>query len=181
MRSRSHGPVLAALVAFGVTLGASVLTARPAAAYERQWHVGGTFGYSALLGATRPHGFGGGLHVAYGINDTFNLVAELNTTAYPLGRLNVLQGAVGAHYIIDVLRWVPYFGLLAGAADFMSLDAGCVVCHKPKLTFEIPFGIDYQVTRAFTVGVAGRFNLYLVGDVKMQMGAFAKAEYVWGY
>ena len=38
------------------------------------------------------------------------------------------------------------------------------------------------VSRRFSVGVAGRFQLLLLGESPwMLLGAFARAEYVWGF
>ena len=50
-------------------VAAALLCGGRAAAYEKQWHVGADLGYAALFGGTTSHGFGGGLHLAYGVTD----------------------------------------------------------------------------------------------------------------
>ena len=55
-------------------------------------------------------------------------------------------------------------------------------CKQLRLNLEIPFGVDYQISRSFSVGAAGRFQLLLLGGSPwMTLGAFARAEYTWGY
>lgn len=175
-----------ALPALGLGL-AALCASGSAAAYEKQWHVGADFGYAALLGATTSHGFGGGLHLGYGITDYLNLIAEVNTTWHPYAQWTVLTGTVGAAYVVDVLQWVPYVGATIGPGGLLSSDKQCGLaieepCHAFRLAIDIPFGLDYQVSRSFTVGVAGRFQLLLLGHSPWEtLGAFARAEYVWGY
>ncbi len=166
---------------------AGLLSPGRAAAYEHQWHAGGSFGYDALFGDSTSHGFGGGFHLAYGVNDSINLIAEIDATAHPLARWTVVSGAIGAAYVLDVLQWVPWAGAEVGPAGLVSLDPKCgLAIAEPCATFRvnlaIPFGLDYQVSRSFSVGVAGRFQLLLLGSTPWEtIGAFARAEYVWGY
>jgi hypothetical protein len=182
---RSFGalPALPALA-----LGAAgLLSSGRALAYEHQWHFGGSFGYTALFGASTTNGFGGGLHLAYGVNDSINLIAEIDATAHPVAHWTVVSGAVGAAYVLDVLQWVPWAGAEVGPAGLVSIDPKCGLaiaepCSTFRLNLAIPFGLDYQVTRSFSIGVAGRFQLLLLGSTPWEtLGGFARAEYVWGY
>lgn len=169
-------------------VGAAVaLAGGRAEAFEHQWHLGGSLGYAALFGGGTSHGFGGGVHAAYGLNDSFNLMGDVNVTAHPYAQWVVMSGAVGAGYVLDVLQWVPYVGGLVGGAGVFSSDPRCGIsrsepCKQFRLDLEIPFGVDYQVSRSFSVGIAGRFQLLLLGEFPWTtLGAFARAEYTWGY
>src|SRR4051812_38559648 len=85
-----------------LTLGAALLLSPGrAAAFEHQWHAGASFGYASLFGADAPHGFGGGLHLAYGVNDTVNLLAEIDATAHPGAKYTVVSGGLGGAYVFD--------------------------------------------------------------------------------
>jgi len=118
MRSRRPLVALSAL-AFALC---AVWTSE-AHAYERQWHVGVGLDYALFLPSTdkllsgpRP-GLGPSLHLTYGLNDTFNLLAEIDGSYSPHAQTPVTIGgaSLGATYIFDVLRWVPYAGLAIGA------------------------------------------------------------------
>jgi hypothetical protein len=166
--------------------GAALLVASPAEAVEHQWHAGVDFGYMALFDPT-AHGYGGGLHLRYGLTDMFDLMGQVDVSAHPYRQWLITSGGVGAAYVVDVLQWVPYVGAVAGAAGVFSTDPACgissaVPCRSFRINLEIPFGLDYQVSRRFSVGVAGRFQLLLLGESPwMLLGAFARAEYVWGF
>jgi hypothetical protein len=167
-------------------LAAALLAAAPAAAYEHQWRAGVDFGYAALFDPT-SHGYGGGLHLRYGLTDTFDLMAQADVSAHPYRQWLIAGGGVGAAYVVDVLRWVPYVGVIAGGAGVFSTDPACGLsiaepCRSFRINLEIPFGLEYQVSRRFSVGVAGRFQLLLLGESPWTLlGAFARAEYVWGF
>lgn len=179
-RSRRIGAGSAAIVA----VFAGLLPSR-ADAFERQWHAGASLGYMAALNPLTPtlHGVGGGLHVAYGLNDTVNLLGELNFTGFPAGRALVTGGGVGASYIFDVLQWVPYIGGIVGAYDVIDASGECrKYCHSLRLNLEIPAGLDYTVSRSVAVGVAGRYQLLISGYSPVHLiGAFARVEILWGY
>jgi hypothetical protein len=196
-------PALAA--AFAAT---ALLAPSRSEAFEHQWHVGGSFGYAALMGAQQTrHGFGAGLHLTYGLTDALNLMAEVNVSGH-LGRVGeapvdakgkptgpvvpvpgvlLASGAVGVGYVFDVLQWVPYVGALAGAADVIDRSGLCgapsAPCHSARLNLEVPFGLDYSISRSFAVGVGGRYQLLIGGSNGLEHGltGLLRAEYVWGY
>jgi hypothetical protein len=182
-RLRRHLAVPAAL-ALGA---ASLIAPRRAEAYEHQWHLGASFGYAALFGIQTAHGFGGGIHAAYGVNDTINLIAEVDAFDHPYPQWTVVSGGVGAAYVFDVLQWVPWVGAEIGPAGLVSTDPNCGLatlepCSAFRLNLAIPFGLDYQVSRKFNVGLGGRFQVLLLGSSPWEtLGVFARAEYVWGY
>jgi hypothetical protein len=165
---------------------AALLAPARAAAAEAQWHVGGSVGYAALFNPSL-HGFGGGLHLARGLNDVFNFMAAADVTYHPSGKVLIPSAAVGATAAFDVFQVVPYVGLLVGAADQATLAPGCGVgsaprCHALRLDLEVPFGADYQVSRSFVIGLAGRLQVFLAnGSPSATLGPFVRAEYVWGF
>ncbi len=170
------------------SLVALLLTVAPRAhAFEKQFHVGASFGYEALFNASSPHGFGGGVHFAYGLSDYFNLIAEVDATAHPSPDLTIVTSGVGAAYVVDVLRWVPWIGLEVGPGALLSLDSKCgnattEPCSLFRFNAAIPFGLDYQISRSFAIGIQGRFQLLLLNGSPLEtLGAYARAEYVWGY
>ena len=165
----------------------ALLAPATARAGEHPWHLGGSLGYSSLFGGPSAQGFGGGVHAAYGLNDMFNLMGTVDVTAHPTGPWLIWSGAVGATYVVDVLEWVPYVGALAGGAALIAMDPKCGAsiaepCRAFRLDLEVPFGLDYQVSRRFSVGLAGRLRVLLLGDNPwMTLGVFARAEATWGY
>jgi hypothetical protein len=196
---RLAAPLLGALAAL------ALLAPARAEAYEKQWHVGASLGYVALMGdnPTR-HGLGGGLHLTYGLSDAFNLMIETEATGH-FGRAAVpaakksdtdiaeqngaafTRAGVGVGYVFDVLQWVPYVGFVAGAADIINLGPLCggdgqSPCHDLRLDLAVPFGLDYSINRSFSVGLGGRYQMLISGQPLVHaLGVFARAEYVWGY
>jgi hypothetical protein len=178
-------------------------------AFERQWHAGASFGYTALMGSHATlHGIGGGLHLTYGLTDALNLMAEGNVSNHftRLGDLPVdadgkptgaaatqlpptllASGAVGVGYVFDVLQWVPYVGGLVGVTDVVNLGPDCgktaaTPCGSLRLNLQVPFGLDYSISRSFAVGVGGRYQM-LIGGAGLEhvLTGLLRAEYVWGY
>lgn len=184
MRSRS---ALLSAAATAASLAALLAPGR-AEAFERQWHAGASFGYALLADSGSYPGFGGRLHGAYGITDAVNAVVEFDMATHPGGNYLVLGGSAGATYVIDILQWVPYVGLEAGAYDLMLAGTcggkGEPSCHSTKLGVAVPFGVDYTVTRSFALGLAGKYTLLFPGEEPPFGGYFtlyARAELIWGY
>lgn len=179
-------------------------------AFEHQWHAGGSLGYTALMSSHATlHGLGGGLHLTYGLTDALNLMAEVNVSSHfsrlddppvdakgkptgaagaPLPSALFASGAVGVGYVFDVLQWVPYVGGLVGIADLIDTGGACgatpeAPCHSPRLDLQVPFGLDYSISRSFAVGVGGRYQMLIGGPDGLTHGltGLLRAEYVWGY
>jgi hypothetical protein len=164
----------------------AALTPRRAAAFEHQWHAGLELGYAYLFGAESSQGFGGGLHLAYGVNDSINLLAQIDAAVHPSAKWTVVSGGFGATYALDVLQIVPWAGAEIGPAGLVSFDPKCGgaadPCSELRLNLAIPFGVDYQVSRSFNVGVGGRVQVLLIGGSPLwTLAVNARAEYVWGY
>lgn len=183
MRRRCSPALFAALLA----IAALALPSR-ASAYERQWHAGVGLGYG-LLGDGGGSGFGGGLHLTYGLNDAFNAMAEIDTTYHPGSKTLLASGSLGVGYVLDILQWVPYAGVMAGVYEQIDTasstcgDPGQPGCFATRLGFSVPVGLDYQLSRSVAVGVAGRYHFIFLGSngVTNALTAFARVEYIWGY
>jgi hypothetical protein len=175
-----------------------------AQAYEYQWHAGAGLGYAALwdtgFSPGMLHGFGGGLHLTYGLTDAFNLKVVADVAGHPgtagvpgsetdLPRPDVLVfgGAAGVGYVIDILQIIPEISVLAGGYDVLALGlcgaAGTPPCHSGRLSLTGQFSLDYQINPSFAVGVAGRGGVLLFGTPQPAgvLSVFARAEYIWGF
>lgn len=165
---------------------ALVTTAHAEADEPARWHAGASFGFAQLWGGPTSAGFGGGIHLTYALNDMFNLLSALDATAHPYGQWLIVSGGLGAAYVVDVGQWIPHIGAIAGPAALMSTDPLCGAaisepCRALRLNLEIPYGLDYRISRHLAVGLAGRFQLLLLGEQPwMTLGIYAKAEYTWG-
>ncbi|MFT3764882.1 MAG: hypothetical protein QM820_05095 [Minicystis sp.] len=177
-RLRPIAAVLASAAALGL--------AAPAEAHEHLWHFGGSLGFSSLSGGPTSAGFGLGAHAAFELSDMFNLMGAVNATVHPYGQWAIVSAGVGAGYVLDTFHWVPYVGALAGPAGIFSTDPLCGAaisepCRAFRLSLEIPFGLDYQITRRLAVGVAGRVQMILLGPLPWTtVGAYARVDYTWG-
>jgi hypothetical protein len=170
-------------------------TCTEALAIERQHH----FGLNPTLAmlkvgdkSTVSVGAGLGLHYTYGINDQFNFMAEMNgsivalnqeqdTSTTPRTRpAQVGHATAGIGYVIDVLRLVPYIGVLVGG---YSLTGGTL--DNPLLLpgVELALGLDYQLSRHWAIGLAGRQHLLLtkISTYPSYTTLMLRFEYMWGF
>lgn len=187
---RALAPALPLLPALSLALFAAcaVFAPRQAHAFERQWHVGADAGYAAFINpaGVTLHGFGGGLHLTYGISDTVNVILLADASVHPaitykakpVDGVFLAGGSAGFSYVFDVLQWVPYVGATAGLAYVDTPGAA-----GPRLAVQIPFGLDYQISRSFAVGAAGEYKLLFLDPAgpAQRFAGFVRAEYVWGY
>lgn len=90
------------------------------------------------------------------------------------------QGGVGFSYVIDILRWVPWVGVEAGACVLTggTLDRSLVV---PDVSAGL--GVDYQLTRSMAVGLAGREHLLFtkLDTYPSYLTGMLRFELMWGY
>jgi len=194
-RARVAGAAAAAL--------AALAWPERAEAFERQWHVGAQASYDLFI---RPsiggiHGVAGGAHLAYGLNDMFNLIFDVGVGVFPnpgydpaMSRPELVIPRInaGASYVFDVIQWVPWVGLTVGAADVIGTSqAACfpgangavpTLCNEFRLGLSVPFGVDYQPNRSLAVGLSGRYTLMLFGpDVEHLVTVGIRVEHMWGY
>jgi hypothetical protein len=168
--------------------------APPALAVERESQLGADIGGSMLVvsGKSAPE-MGGvaGIHWTYGLSDAFNLMAEGD---WSLLALNETQGRgspgthpswaanadVGIAYVFDVLRWIPYGGVLVGGYD---LSGGTISGMKLLPGVAIAVGVDYRFGRTLAAGFALRQHM-LATDSSTYPSftqALARLEYTWGW
>ena len=178
-----------------LTLGLSLILApKTALAVEREHHFGLDAGLSVLrVGdkASTDIGGGVGLHYAYGVTDQFNFAAEIGTSLVAIGETGdamtprtrpatVSHGGVGATYVLDITRWVPYFGVLVGPAYFAG---GTVDGGKLLPDGQLALGLDYKLNPSWAVGAAVRQHFFFTDmtDYPTYTNVFARFEYTWGF
>lgn len=179
---------LVAPLALAFAAAAFLTAPQEAAAFERQWHAGMSLGYGLLTGnGLGASGVAGGLHVAYGLTDAFNVIGYVDASGHFGDKLFVPSVSTGLSYTIDITQVVGYLGLTAGAADIITMDkTACAApgasCHKGKLALGIPWGIDYQLSRGAALGVVGHYQMLVIGDSPLShITVGAHFEVMWGY
>jgi hypothetical protein len=174
-----------------------------AGAVEKQHHLGVDTGVGILTVAQKDGPSIGAsflAHWMYGLTDQFQIAVEGGYSIVSLKDIHdqvvmqngmnvklpnnrpgsVIQGSAGINYVLDVLRWVPYFGVYATTFGFFggNLDS-------PRLAVgpTIAAGLDYQISRAFTVGFVARqhFPFTSPNDYTSFTQFMARAEIVWGW
>jgi opacity protein-like surface antigen len=171
-----------------------VLLATPQAhAFERQWHAGIDGGLGGLFSDPTANGFGGGMHLAYGLSDAFNALLEVDVTRHPNAGstgATVWSGGTGVAYTLDVARAFPYAGLLVagyrlnGELRCAPLASGKPFCapssNAPGLQYVL--GLDYQLERNWAIGVQLRLHTIFAPDpvgVLAYGTTFLRVEYLW--
>ena len=173
---------------------AFALAPRAAHALENEQKVGLFGGYSTLAVSdkdTNESGAGVGLAYTYGLSDAFNMVIEgsesivaldqkLDQPTTPHTRPAAL-GALGAGivYTLDIVRLVPYGGVLAGG---YWLTGGTLDHARPELGFQLAGGLDYKLTLKWSVGAGVRMHFFVTDSDTYSsfLQVFGKVEYAWG-
>jgi hypothetical protein len=166
-----------------------------ASAFEHQHRIGVDGGVAFISIDQKPTlsvGGGGGVHYAYGLTDAWNFLAEgafcpvaLQEDPEPKhNRPTMIENiGVGVAYTLDVVRWVPYIGVLASG---FTLHGGSVDGVRGAVGATLAIGLDYQVTRGpkhLSLGLAIRQH-FLISDFTNYPSytqIFLRAEYVWGF
>jgi hypothetical protein len=164
--------------------------ARRVRAGDREHELGIDLGVS-ILGisdkATPDVGAGFGVHYGYGITDQIQLAVNLQYSVLaldvfpsdpPTHPAAMWNGDVGLEYMLDVMRWIPYFGGLVGG---YWLQGGTV--HREILPgAAIVVGLDYLVSPRWAVGFEASEH-FLFTDMNLYTSyttAFARTEFLWG-
>ena len=170
---------------------ALILLPSPARAVDKEHHVGLTLGPSVLVTDSKTLGGGGpGLTYSYGVTDAFNFIAEGSTSLLAVGDVDaktshylphtLSNAAVGASYVLDVLRWVPYGGVLAGGYVLGggTLDKSLVIPGA-----QLALGLDYKFNFSWSAGVGYRQHLFFtqVTAYPSYSTFFLRVEYAWGH
>jgi opacity protein-like surface antigen len=167
-----------------VSSALTVAASRPVAAFERQWHVGANAGWAAVSWNDATHGgLGGGAHFTYGLTDAYNALVEVSGTFHRVYAntppLRVWSGAAGVAYTLDVLQWVPYFGVLVGGYRF---DGAELRDADHRLGFQLALGLDYRLRREWGIGVQLRYHTFSDDPLQTHyVTAFGRLEYMWGW
>jgi opacity protein-like surface antigen len=171
-----------------------LLVATAAHAVENEHHVGIGAGGAALKVDDKSGmmvGAGGGVHYAYGFSDAFNLMAEyssaivaldakLDSPTTPHTRPATIDTVgLGAGYVFDVLRWVPYACVLASGSLLHggTLDKGLVTGGV-----QLGLGLDYKLSFSWSIGAAYRQHVLLTkaSTYPSYSQLFLRVEYAWG-
>ena len=174
--------------------GAALLVPATARAVEHEHHFGVGAGPAILKVDDKAGlmvGAGGALHYAYGLSDAFNFVAEystaivaldakLDTPTTPHTRPSTVDTlGVGAAYVFDVLRWVPYASVLAGGS---LLHGGTLDKNLFAGGVQLGLGVDYKFSFSWAAGIAYRQHLLLttMSTYPTYSQLFFRVEYAWG-
>ncbi|MBL0196297.1 MAG: outer membrane beta-barrel protein [Myxococcales bacterium] len=187
---------VAARVALTLAAACTItLASGDARAFEKQHHLGLSPGLAVLKvdnKSTASVGAGLSIHYAYGLTDQFNFLAEGGSHVVAANQerdtpdtpstfpARVDHLGVGVGYVLDVLRWVPYFGVLGQG---YLLSGGTLEGNVGAAGVAIAAGLDYQLGRRFAVGLAFRqhFIATELSTYPTYTVAQLRAEYVWGY
>lgn len=182
-------------LACAVSIAAIVAVPGTARAIEYQNHVGGGPTLDVLSiddKSTLDVGGGFGLNYTYGITDQFNLMAEgafaivatsqkQDTPTTPRTRpAEIDRVSFGIGYVLDVIRWIPTIGVLAGG---YRLAGGTIDGSLFIPGAALSLGLDYQLSRQWTVGAAVEQHLLFtkISTYPSYTTGQLRLEYVWGY
>jgi opacity protein-like surface antigen len=173
---------------------AAAVWAPHAAAVEKEHHIA-VAGGPALLGVDDRSGVelgaGAAVYYTYGLTDAFNLLVEGSSSAVGLNEkldnpdtphtrpATVSSLGAGAAYVLDVLRWVPYGGILATG---YYLGGGTIDKGLAVLGAQLALGLDYKFNFNWAIGVAYRQHMLLtkMSTYPSFSQLFFKIEYSWG-
>jgi hypothetical protein len=171
---------------------AALVVPTPASAWERSQGLGidvGTAMLSVNNEATQT-GIQFGLHYSLRLTDQFDFVTEaacgvvdldpIVATGAPLNRPQYVWNAdAGVIYKLDIVQFVPYFGVLGGA---YYLAGGSLPSAMPLPGGEVAVGGDYLLTRRWAVGLSIRehFLFTELGTYPSYLTVTARVEVNWG-
>ena len=175
--------------------GIAALAAAPnAAGVEREHQLGVDAGGSVLVVADKSKsdaGAGVGAHWSYGLSDAFNLMVVGDWSLVALGEklrsastprtlpTNVTNVDAGISYVFDVLRWVPWAGILVGG---YALGGGTISGIKILPGAAVAVGLDYRCSRTLAIGVSVRQHMLSeMATYPSFTQVFARLEYTWGW
>lgn len=149
--------------AMGMLLGLFLcaIPASHARAYEEQVSVDLALGYAGIAKSKTLNSSLGSVDVgaALGISDFLVLRAALGYGVLAESKTktqHALRGRLEGAYLVDVLKWVPFFGLGVGA---WGVWTGGDLTFRP--TGHLLVGFDWLATRQLTLGVDVRIGMLL--------------------
>jgi hypothetical protein len=192
--SKDRDPARARASLFAFLVAAT--WASQARAVEHEHHIAAAGGATTLNVDDRSGvelGGGAGVYYTYGLTDAFNVLVEGSFNAVGLNEkldnpdtphtrpATVTSFGAGAAYVLDVLRWVPYGGILASGyyVGGGTLDKGIGLVGG-----QLALGLDYKFNFNWAAGFAFRQHLFLnkmsTYPFPALTQAFFKIEYAWG-
>lgn len=185
-------------VASSVVVLASLASPSEAGAVEHQHQLGLDPSLTLLKVENRSVAVGAGIgvHYTYGINDQFNVMAEgsFNLVNFGVSKdenldpnqrygrrpLTLSHVSAGIGYVIDVIRWVPYIGVLVGGYHLAGGDVDGSL-FLPGI--EAAAGLDYQFNRHWAAGIAGRQHVFVTAldEFPSFTTIMLRAQYQWGF
>ena len=171
-RSVARAAIGTAMVVFAASV--------PAAAFERQWRVGGGGGIAILTDA--PVGPAVGAHLGYGISDLFDWNVELLASRhFDDEPTTVGSVATGLSYKIDVFEWIPYAGLL-GTAYVFDGAPGPNGESGLELGASVFGGLDHLFSRDLAAGIQIREHAIVSDGVNFPYFTVTlRVEHRWGF
>jgi hypothetical protein len=129
------------------------------------------------------------VHAAYGLSDVFDLRLELAGSRQTIKPRTVEErrepvvadlyaARLGLAYKLDVIQWIPYLGVRAGAVgvsdpvppfESLSPSVGGIA------------GVDYAMSRSLGFGLQLSLDYLLAGEGNQLFGGLITAEYHFGY
>lgn len=172
-----------------LVLAAASLVPRPASADKGQKRFGVQAGFAGLSSEGSFAGYGGGLTFGYGLTDAWTLrldgTASSNQATDKGGRSLVLGQSIGVQYALDVIEFVPFFGVYA---SLYELRGGGLAGTQLKPALSLGVGLDWLASRSFAFGVDVRIHALpadFIGSpsdpTPFYQTTMAKAEYTWGW
>jgi hypothetical protein len=167
---------------------ALALFAPAAPAIEGQWHTGGGLGAASFARTDSGWAPALGVHAAYEISDMFDARLELTASRHSFAddtATTFYGGALGLTYKVDVIEWVPYFGLLGGLYRFSS-EVRPAPLQQQELGIMVPLGIEYVPSRTAAFGLQVAYHGFMsdpmasLGDAPY-VSLLLRAEYRWGW
>jgi hypothetical protein len=169
-----------ATLALAGALTALLVTAR-AGAFERQWHFGAGGGI-ATPGDGYTLGPAIGVHAAYGLSDVFDARLELMASRHAATTAIVpadqfYGGKLAIAYKLDVIQWIPYFGVSAG---FLGMVEPRAPYRSAQATIGLLGGLDYALTRSLGIGAVVSAD-YVLGPPATMTAGLLRLEYRFGW
>jgi hypothetical protein len=136
-----------------------------ALALDRQLLLGGDVSYAQEFVDESGPGAGTGLHVSYGLTDAVAVGGIVGWAGHAarsgeeLDLRSTVTAAAGLYFVLDVIRIVPYLGLLVGAA--VSVDDDVAAGYL----LDVRGGADVIVTPSFMAGLELTYQLVVGRDI----------------